>query len=229
MNRSVLWYQLVLIFAVLIIGTAVIAYTGWDMQLASRFYVPGYGFPLGNLQPWHSLYRFGEWPAFALGGGAGIVFLLSFIRQNLVPLRRQALFLALLLIIAPGLLANSLFKDHWGRPRPRQVQEMGGTLPFYQPWQPGPAPKNASFPAGHPTVAFYLSAPYFVLRRTNRRKALCWLWGGFVYGCIMGAARIIQGGHFLSDVLWSAGFVYLTAVVLAAWLLPDEQRDDIVT
>jgi membrane-associated PAP2 superfamily phosphatase len=54
------------------------------------------------------------------------------------------------------------------------------------------------------------------------------LWGGLVYGCIMGMARIIQGGHFLSDVLWSAGFVYLTALVLAAWLLPDEpSREDV--
>jgi membrane-associated PAP2 superfamily phosphatase len=50
------------------------------------------------------------------------------------------------------------------------------------------------------------------------------LWGGLVYGCIMGMARIIQGGHFLSDVLWSAGFVYLTALVLADLLQLDDQE-----
>jgi membrane-associated PAP2 superfamily phosphatase len=208
----------------LILGTVVIAWFGWDLPLARSFYVPGQGFPIGLQQPWHTLYRFGEWPAFLLGGAAGIVFLLGFFRPSLAVFRRQALFLALLLIIAPGILANAVFKDHWGRPRPRQVIEMGGSFAFHQPWQPGPAPRNASFPAGHPTVAFYLSAPYFVLRRTNRRKALYWLWGGLVYGCIMGMARIIQGGHFLSDVLWSAGFVYLTALVLADLLQLDDQE-----
>lgn len=208
------------ILLALVTATGVIAYFGWDMQLACSFYVPGQGFPTGNRQPWHFLYRFGVWPAVLMGGSAGAVFLCSFIRTDLIPFRRQALFLALLLIIGPGILANSIFKDHWGRPRPRQVVEMGGAMPFYQPWQPGPAPKNASFPAGHPTAAFYLSAPYFILCRRRRRQALLWLLGGFIYGCIMGAARIVQGGHFLSDVIWSAGFVYLTALLLADWLLP---------
>ncbi len=210
----------------LVAATTLIACFGWDMQLARAFYTPGLGFSIGQKQPWYALYRFGEWPAFALGGMAGIVFLLGFFRPTLAVFRRQALFLALLLIIAPGILANAVFKDHWGRPRPRQVMELGGTMAFHQPWQPGPAPKNASFPAGHPTVAFYLSAPYFILRREKRRQALLWLWGGFGYGCVMGAARIIQGGHFLSDVVWSAGFVYLTALVLAVWLLPAEQTCD---
>ena len=125
-------------------------------------------------------------------------------------------------IFAPGILANSVFKDHWGRPRPRQVDMFGGSMPFHQPWQPGPAPKNASFPAGHPTIAFYLSAPYFVLRgKKSRSQALLWLWGGIFYGVIMGMARIIQGGHFVTDVIWSAGFVYLTAILLTALMKLD--------
>jgi membrane-associated PAP2 superfamily phosphatase len=90
-------------------------------------------------------------------------------------------------------------------------------MAFHQPWAPGPAPNNASFPAGHPSVAFYLSAPYFVLReRRQRRQALLWLWGGILFGVVMGMARIIQGGHFVTDVIWCSGFVYLTALVLVS-------------
>jgi len=98
-------------------------------------------------------------------------------------------------------------------------------MAFHQPWQPGPAPKNASFPAGHPTVAFYMSAPYFILRKKReRRQALLWLWGGILYGVVMGVARIIQGGHFVTDVIWSAGFVYLTAMALASLLRLDVEQ-----
>ncbi|WP_321495089.1 hypothetical protein [uncultured Desulfobacter sp.] len=31
----------------------------------------------------------------------------------------------------------------------------------------------------------------------------------------MGLGRIVQGAHFASDVLWSAGFVYYTGLSLA--------------
>ena len=188
-----------------------------DIRATALFYQPGAGFPIGKLQPWKFLYRFGEYPSFAMGTVALLLVVAGFFKPTLARYRRQALFIALLLIIAPGILANSVFKDHWGRPRPRQVDIFGGTMAFHQPWQPGPAPRNASFPAGHPTVAFYMSAPYFILReKKRRRQALLWLWGGILYGCVMGMARIIQGGHFLTDVIWSAGFVYLTAMVLAS-------------
>jgi membrane-associated PAP2 superfamily phosphatase len=35
----------------------------------------------------------------------------------------------------------------------------------------------------------------------------------------MSYARIAQGGHFLSDVIWAWGMVHLTALVLSALLL----------
>jgi membrane-associated PAP2 superfamily phosphatase len=38
--------------------------------------------------------------------------------------------------------------------------------------------------------------------------------GGILYGILMGVARISQGGHFASDILWAWGVVHLTAVAL---------------
>ena len=212
----------VILLLALIAATLLCVLANADIRAASMLYQVGQGFPTGNLQPWYALYHYGEYPAFAMGAVAALYAAVGFVRSSLARFRRQALFLALLLIIGPGILTNSIFKDHWGRPRPRQVDQFGGTLAFHQPWQPGPSPRNASFPAGHPTIAFYMSAPYFVLRRKNHRQAMIWLWGGILYGIIMGIARVIQGGHFVTDVIWSAGFVYLTAMVLASLLRLDD-------
>lgn len=209
----------------LISATLFCVFTDADIRAASLFYQPGAGFPIGSLQPWRFLYQFGVYPAYTMGSVALLFFIAGFFRPSLSRFRRQALFITLLLIIGPGILANSVFKDHWGRPRPTKVDMFGGTMAFHQPWQPGPAPKNASFPAGHPTAAFYLSAPYFILREKKRRQALLWLWGGILYGVVMGIARVIQGGHFVTDVIWSVGFVYLTAMALAMIMFPESDPD----
>ncbi|MDA8415226.1 MAG: phosphatase PAP2 family protein [Desulfobacteraceae bacterium] len=214
-----------ILIVALIAATLLCVLTNADIRATSLFYQPGVGFPIGKLQPWWFLYRFGEYPAFGMGTVALLLVVAGFFKPTLARFRRPALFVALLLIIAPGILANVVFKDHWGRPRPGDVDIFGGTMAFHQPWLPGPAPKNASFPAGHPTVAFYMSAPYFILReKKRRRQALLWLWGGILYGIVMGVARVIQGGHFVTDVIWSAGFVYLTAMVLASSMRPDVKQ-----
>lgn len=51
----------------LVVVTVIIAIAGLDLQLAGRFYMPDSGFPIGNMQPWYGLYRYGEWPAFLMG------------------------------------------------------------------------------------------------------------------------------------------------------------------
>ena len=48
-----------------------------------------------------------------------------------------------------------------------------------------------------------------------------WLAAGFlllglVCGGVIGLARIVAGCHFPSDVLWSGGIIYFTALALAA-------------
>lgn len=209
----------------LIAATGLCVLTDVDIRAASMFYQPDNGFPLGKMHPWKFLYRYGEYPSLAMGAIALLLFGLGYFKPTYACIRRQALFLALLLIIAPGILVNAVFKDHWGRPRPRHLEMFGGTMSFHQPWQPGPAPKNASFPAGHPAVAFYMSAPYFIFREKKRRQALLWLWGGILYGIFMGIARVIQGGHFVTDVIWSAGFVYLSAMILVSILKLDRAQE----
>ena len=64
-------------------------------------------------------------------------------------------------------------------------------------------------------MGFYLMGPYFFLQRRNRFLALVFLGTGLAAGSLFGAARIIQGKHFLTDVIWAGGMIYLTGAILA--------------
>lgn len=50
------------------------------------------------------------------------------------------------------------------------------------------------------------------------------IWSGVVFGCIIGLARIIVGGHFISDVYFSFVTVYLSALLLHYWMFINEYR-----
>jgi len=134
-------------------------------------------------------------------------------------------FFVILLALGPGLIVNSIFKEYWGRPRPRDIVQYGGKKEFLHPWQKGVAHNGSSFPSGHSSAAFYLTAPFFVLRRRKPRAANLWLAGGLIFGIFMSIARMVQGGHFLSDNLWAWGMVHLTAVAL--YYLLRLNRDEI--
>jgi membrane-associated PAP2 superfamily phosphatase len=197
----------------LILATFVIAATDADLKLASHFYVDG-KWPIGDLEPWHFLYKLDRIPSFFIGlCGLGSAFL-GLRQQKHRNLIRPGFFLILLLALGPGLLVNAVFKEYWGRPRPREIVQFGGTKEFLHPWQKGIAHKGRSFPSGHASAAFYLTAPFFVYRRKKPGVARLWLIGGLLFGVAMSVARITQGAHFLSDNLWAWGMVHLTAVSL---------------
>jgi membrane-associated PAP2 superfamily phosphatase len=199
--------------AFLVLATIVIAFSNADLKVSSLFCIGG-KWPVGDKQPWHLLYLLDRGPSIAMGVcGLGAALIGSIYKQRR-SLIRPGLFLVILLAIGPGIIVNVVFKDYWGRPRPRDIVQFGGKKEFLQPWQKGVAHQGRSFPSGHSSAAFYLAAPYFVLRRSKPRAAAWWLTGGLVFGTLMSIARVAQGGHFLSDTLWAWGMVHLTAVAL---------------
>jgi membrane-associated PAP2 superfamily phosphatase len=200
---------------VLLIALSIPFWTGdLDLRVARHFYVPGVGWPHGAVEPWRFLKHHGYIPAFVLAGDALGVWIASFMHARMRSARRGALFLVLVMAVGPGLLVNDVFKDHWGRPRPRDLVEFGGQREYVAPLVLSPRDHGASFASGHAATAFYLLTPYFLLRRRSRWKAAGVFAGGMVYGSMMGYARVAQGAHFPSDVLWSLGIVYLTALAL---------------
>jgi len=132
---------------------------------------------------------------------------------------RGVLFMLAVLAVGPGLTVNVVFKDHWGRARPRDVEEFGGTRTFTPAFViSDQCERNCSFVSGHASLPFALAGLGYLLRR--RRWAV--YAGAAAFGGAVGLGRIIQGAHFLSDVVFSGVFVFLVAYLLAhfAFRLP---------
>jgi len=194
--------------------TVVLYLTNADLEIESRFYSPESGWFLGKENPWHLLYEYGYIPALLLAGGGLLVFVVSFLRKELVPYRKIGLFFITFMILGPGLVINAGFKDHWGRPRPADIVNFGGSEPFRYAWERGESGQGKSFPSGHAAVGFFLFSPFFILRQVYRKWAVMFLYLGIAYGILMGIGRMVQGGHFPTDVLWSGVFTYLTGLIL---------------
>lgn len=215
------WHRLGLPAVLLLLSTFLVWLLDGELRLARAVYGEGGAWPGIGRFPWNFLYDFAWVPAFLLAGLAGRALYRDLFVRGFTPRKRQAFFLLLLLALGPGLLVNVVLKDHLGRARPREIHEFGGRYAFTPIWRHGDTGKNSSFPSGHAAVAFYLMAPWFVLRGRNRMQAAWWLAGGLAYGSLVGTARILQGGHFLLDVLWAGGLVYLSGEIITLALSLD--------
>jgi len=211
---------------ILVLGTALFRLSHADVAISQWFYGggSGYGWPLLGAEPWRSIYRYGVVPAWVLAVGGLVVALLSFGFWRFRRWRRAGLFLALLLLLGPGLLVNALLKPHWMRPRPSQTAAFGGPQQFEPVWDMGQSTQSRSFPSGHASMGFYLMAPAFLFYRRRRRLAVAFFAAGLAGGMLLGLTRIVQGGHFASDILWSAGCVYLAGLLLYVLLRFHENR-----
>jgi lipid A 4'-phosphatase len=131
-------------------------------------------------------------------------------------------YLVLSLALGPGLVVNEIFKNHWGRARPRQIAEFGGTAEFTPPWLPtDQCARNCSFTSGDASVGFWLITVAFLLPDPWRTRAI---WASVALGGCVGYARMAKGAHFFSDVVYSGLFVVLVARCVHAWLLAPQQR-----
>jgi lipid A 4'-phosphatase len=180
-----------------------------DLWVSGLFYQPQHGFVLRDWAPVTFVYRAIPWITrgivLVVAGAAAWLFLMErpFWRLD----RKALLFVALSTAIGPGLIANTVLKDHWGRARPTQVEAFGGALHF----TPAPLPgaeclRNCSFVSGHAALGFSLVAFAFLLPPgATRRRGVAAALG---FGLFIGVVRIAQGGHFLSDVVWAGLLVF---------------------
>jgi lipid A 4'-phosphatase len=126
----------------------------------------------------------------------------------------RALYVALVFAVGPGLLVNVLFKDNFHRPRPSTVQEFGGTTAYAPPFDlSGACDHNCSFVAGDPAIGFALLALALLLPAPWRGRAAA---GAIALGAALGLMRMLQGSHFLSDVIFSGIVVSATVLALHA-------------
>lgn len=192
--------------------TLLVAATYLDLPIARLFFHKGNVF-------FDLLYNYGEYPALITCYGSALLFLLSFAITKLQTFRPLFLYLIATLAVGSFLINEKLLKEHWGRPRPRQVVEFGGEHPFRPFYKPNFFEKSQtkSFACGHCTAGFY----FFALARAARKR---WLMGfALLFGTALGVARIAQGGHFFSDVIVGAMIMWYTAQAFE-WLIKEKRE-----
>ena len=197
-------------------------YVAWprlDLAVSRWFYRPDQGFWMAD-QPWViAVHHTVPWLGRILLLVALLLWVLAWLSRRTAwrRWRRPAGALALCMVLGLGLLVHAVLKEHWGRARPVQVEAFGGTAVYTPPWQPSTAcSRNCSFVSGHAGTGFVLMA---VGTLAACRRRLRWLAVGWGAGLALGTLRVVQGGHFLSDVLFCG--VLLWGVSLAirwAWL-----------
>lgn len=146
-----------------------------------------------------------------------VVFLLALIgcaiyfhKVKLSARKHASLYLLCCLIIGPGILVNAVLKDNSvGRPRPVHIAEFGGSMQYTPVFNySGECSRNCSFVSGHASIGFYAMALFWATRQRR------WLITGLGLGGLVGFTRIVQGGHFFSDVVFAGWVVYFTCLLL---------------
>ncbi len=213
-QKKKLWWLLPLLLL-----TAMIPLNpGLDMSIESYFYT-NEGLPphFHNNTFCDVMFNYAVYPAQIVAVLAVFLFALSFFFPVLSQWQRPALALVMTMAIGAGFITHTLLKDHWGRPRPRQVIEFGGNQhfrPFYLPnvfHQPEP---SKSFPCGHCTMGFYFfSVALFCKRLKHRSLYYFFFVFALILGSALGVARMMMGAHFLSDVLMTGIIMWITAYI----------------
>lgn len=116
------------------------------------------------------------------------------------------------LAVGPGVVANLALKDNLGRARPREVVELGGKKTFTPALVPSDqCPDNCSFVSGEASSMF---ASFFALALVLPQYRTALIAAGIATGCVSGAIRMLQGAHFLSDIVFAGIFMALTVSLL---------------
>lgn len=201
--------------------TLLFRWTNLDLDIASVCFDPVVReWRWTTLLPVRMLYSLGTYPALLLAAIGGVSWFCGAKSAGGLLSVQGGKFLVLLFAIGPGLVVNAGFKQTWGRPRPSQVRQFGGVRDFVPVGTPLRGQiHNSSFPSGHAATAFFLMATAFLVDRRKVGLRVGLLVAGCVYGTLMGLARMLQGGHWASDVLWSAAIVYFLAVTLDRFVL----------
>lgn len=222
MDRTGLMVALAVAAAV---GVPLALFPQIDLALSAPFYAVSdsqHNMFAWRLSPFvQTLRDLGLWASAALLAPAIAAVLMKLIvpRRKMLVSGSAALFLIVTMALGPGLLANVILKEHWGRPRPIDVTQFGGDQHFVAWWDPrGDCPANCSFVSGDVTGAFWALAPAALTPPPWRPLAYA---AALAFGVGMSVLRIITGAHFLTDTVFAGVFtfliIWLTHGVIFRW------------
>jgi len=211
MSRAALFTALAIAF---VFGLFCAVDPQFDLDLAALSFDSARHLFVVNAQPWVQHTRTAARiliALLALSAFLAIVLKLIWPDRRMLIEARAAVFLIATLAIGPGLLTNVVLKDHWGRPRPIDVQQFGGEYRFEPWWDPrGNCPNNCSFVAGEPSGAFWTLAPAALAPPPLQAIAYG---AALAFGVGLGAFRMAAGAHFFSDVVFAGVLMYLVIFI----------------
>jgi lipid A 4'-phosphatase len=202
----------------LISSVVLVLFSGIDIRISRLFF--DQGFLLAG-QSWYALFRQGTIYSIVLS----LVAVVGFNRvakRNLCGVdARKVVYLLCVLILGAGLIVNVIFKEGFGRARPRDIEEFGGSKHFTPVYIVSHECKsNCSFSSGEGAGAFFALALAMALSR--KRKVFL---AGVGFGCLVSILRIASGAHFFSDSVVSFFVMLIVADVLYYYMvLPKTER-----
>lgn len=168
-----------------------------DVPFSGLFFDSNQGFTMRHNPLFQFIQRY--FPSFVYLS-LGIFTVFAFIKK----LKKRNLFYLLTTIaVGPGIIVNSILKEFWGRPRPAHLTEFNGQDSFILPLIEisNQCETNCSFASGHSAIAFWLTAYAFISPVSYKTKIFIFT---LILGVFVSMARIMQGRHFFSDVVFAA-------------------------
>jgi lipid A 4'-phosphatase len=127
-------------------------------------------------------------------------------------------YIALSFLLGPALVSNEVLKNNVGRARPAQVVEFGKQATFTPPFViSDQCTRNCAFVSGHASLGFAMITFAFLAAPGIRRKTA--IAAAIAFGTIVGIGRMIQGAHWLSDVIFAALVNIAIAWALYYWII----------
>lgn len=191
-------------------------FPGLDIYVSRLFY-DGTGFYLAN-QWWVTLLQkcVGYLICLSMVSIVGLCVFNRLSRRNVCGVDgKKAVYLFIVLALGAGLIVNVLFKNNFGRARPRNVEEFGGLQQFTPAFAVADeCGTNCSFSSGDGAGAFFSLALVLAL---SRKRAI--LLAAFGFGALVSFSRIASGAHFLSDTVVSFFVMLIIADIMYFYML----------
>ncbi|HWP25331.1 MAG TPA: phosphatase PAP2 family protein [Xanthobacteraceae bacterium] len=211
MNRTGL---IVALLIAALVGFALALYPELDLKVSALFFDSGTKRFSLVTSPTLTFFReAAKWIVAVLLAPALVALVVKFVvpRRRLLISGRALVFLISTMLLAPGFMAN-VVKATWSRPRPVNTAPFNGSERFTPWWDPrGVCRKNCSLVSGEASGAFWTLAPAALSPPAWRPLAYS---AAIVFGISVGLLRMSVGGHFFSDI----GFTAISTF-LVIWLV----------
>jgi len=153
----------------------------------------------------------------------GIFYCLIFKKKLFTLTLNNFVYIFVTSILSAGIIVNGILKTFWGRVRPNDTSIFGGDHPFSIAWQKvSYCDYNCSFVSGDVSTYTLLLALILVFAKPNLNKY------AYLLIILIGLTRIMEGGHFFSDVVMSFMITHFIIKILFDFFsqLPDNLNVD---